>query len=532
MMYESFYGFSTRPFLSVPLTCRYFPGTAIEVGRQNLTRCIERAEGCGLVIGPTGTGKTLLCEVLAEHFRGQLNTVLLTNLRLTNCKEMLQAILYQLGVPYRRLQEGELRLSLIDYLTPGDNCPHGMLLLVDEAHMLSPRLFEELRLLTNLVREGSPRVRLIMAGGSVLEERFAHPRMASFNQRLAVRCYLETLCARESKEYVRAQTAAAGADPDSLWTDSALGVIYRNTAGCPRLLNQLCDHALLLAAAAGKKRLEETEIEIAWADLQQLPLPTSEQPADASDNEQNRQDTNVIEFASLEGDVLSTNELQTANSDLPGETYIQEQREEILDPSYGRPQATEPPASKEFPEVGSPLSAMGQEDSGAIPEPLPTDLQPHQVEPPSGPVDTTAAEITISEFKGVDADNVIQLAQHTNRMVEQPTHENTTQATNKPTDTPDNSPVEATWKIDCRAVETSTVTSSGSEEKQNLEPPDESIANLPIQTVAEVPSLCWQASEHPTIPVRQRDYRELFARLYDNQLSQDFEVPRASGHAQ
>ena len=107
-MYESFFGFSSRPFLAAPQTSLYFPAAAIESARSKLTRCIERAEGCGLLIGATGMGKTLLCEVLAEHFSGQLTPLLLANLRLTTCKELLQALLYQLGAPHRRLQEGEL----------------------------------------------------------------------------------------------------------------------------------------------------------------------------------------------------------------------------------------------------------------------------------------------------------------------------------------------------------------------------------------------------------------------------------------
>ena len=92
-MYESFYGFTSRPFAAVPLTDRYFPAESIESARGNLIRCVERAEGYGLVMGPTGSGISLLCQLLASHFEQQLETVLLANIRLTNCREMLQNIL-------------------------------------------------------------------------------------------------------------------------------------------------------------------------------------------------------------------------------------------------------------------------------------------------------------------------------------------------------------------------------------------------------------------------------------------------------
>ncbi|MEK6247851.1 MAG: AAA family ATPase, partial [Planctomycetales bacterium] len=275
-MYESHFGFTDRPFLAESCTNRYFPGESIEAARQSLTRCIERAEGCGLVIGQIGTGKTLLCEVLAEHFQNSLSVVILRGVPMATSKDLLQSILYELGLPYRRLQEGELRLSLIDYLTPNEDCPHGMLLLVDEAHHLSPRLFEELRTLTNLVRGGTSRVRLVLTGDPVIEERFAHPKLASFSQRLVARCYLESLTASETIQYIRAQTATAGVDPDKLWTENALRAIHRSSNGCPRLINQLCDHTLVLAVSNTSTIINEAAVEAAWAALQQLPVTTND----------------------------------------------------------------------------------------------------------------------------------------------------------------------------------------------------------------------------------------------------------------
>ena len=90
-MYEAFYECSERPFAAAPNAARYFPGNAIEQARQNLARVIERSEGTGLVIGPAGTGKTLLLEVLAAEFRARLATVLLANGRLNTVRALLQA---------------------------------------------------------------------------------------------------------------------------------------------------------------------------------------------------------------------------------------------------------------------------------------------------------------------------------------------------------------------------------------------------------------------------------------------------------
>src|SRR6185436_19642724 len=117
----------------------------------------------------------------------------------------------------RGLDEGELRLSLLDHLEPKPDGNAGLLLIIDEAHTLSWRLLEEVRMITNVVRNGQPRVRVVLAGSATLEERFASPKLNSFSQRLAARCYLEALECAETLEYVRAQVSSAGADPDGIF---------------------------------------------------------------------------------------------------------------------------------------------------------------------------------------------------------------------------------------------------------------------------------------------------------------------------
>jgi len=78
-MYEIFFGLHSRPFGAAPRAECYFPAATIEAALQTLTRCIERAEGAGMVVGPSGTGKTLLCQILAARFRDRLDVVVLSN---------------------------------------------------------------------------------------------------------------------------------------------------------------------------------------------------------------------------------------------------------------------------------------------------------------------------------------------------------------------------------------------------------------------------------------------------------------------
>lgn len=296
-MYEAFFQLKQRPFAAAPRIDRYFPAPAIEAARQALTRCIERAEGAGMLVGPSGSGKTLVCHLLAEQFRQQFSVALLSNGHLTTRRELLQAILFELGLPYRRMEEGELRLSLIDHLSSEQKGNQGLLLLLDEAHTFPIRLLEEVRLITNLVRHGQPRVRLVLAGSPVLEERFASPRLEAFSQRIASRSYLEPFDYAQTRQYVISQLAAVGGDAERVFSSDALDAIHRATDGIPRLINQVCDHALMLALAGGRRQLTSAGIEEAWADLQQLPTPWND-PARAERREQPGE--NIIEFGGLE----------------------------------------------------------------------------------------------------------------------------------------------------------------------------------------------------------------------------------------
>ncbi|MDY0168443.1 MAG: AAA family ATPase [Thermoguttaceae bacterium] len=311
-MYEPFFEFRKRPFPVVPNADGYFPGEAIEAARTTLVRCIRRAEGPGLAIGPSGTGKTMLCHVLAEEMSDQLRVVLLASGRFDSRRALLQAILYELGRPYRGLDEGEARLALADYIMLSDECPNGILLLVDEAHTLPLRLLDELRMATNLAHEGKPWVRVVLVGGCVLEERFASPKLDSFNQRIAARCYLSSLGAGETQEYIWAQIRLAGGRGESVFPELACQAVYRATDGVPRLINQVCDHALLLACAAGHREISPAHIEEAWADLQQLPTPWNGETGHSSDS------GDIIEFGRLDDEAgASADEVEETPDTIP-----------------------------------------------------------------------------------------------------------------------------------------------------------------------------------------------------------------------
>lgn len=283
-----------RVFPSYPQVARYFPGSSMEDARIRLGRAIERGNGPGMVVGGPGTGKSLLLQVLASQFHDQFDVVLPACARLCTRRALLQSILFELGLPYRSRDEGELRLSLLDHLLSKDECPSGLLLLVDEAQTLPPPLLDELRVLTNLVRGSRPRVRLILAGSSTLEECFTEPELESFSQRLTARCYLGSFNREETSQFIRAQLAASGAMPEDVFAGDACTAVFEATDGVPRLVNQLCDRALVDANAAGRTKIDRHVIQAAWADIQQLPAPW-----DTPEQSTLTASSRVIEFCNL-----------------------------------------------------------------------------------------------------------------------------------------------------------------------------------------------------------------------------------------
>lgn len=167
-MYETHFGFHSRPFTATPDADRFFPTEATRQAFDSCVDCVERASGAALIVGASGIGKSVFLQALARRFQHDFSVAVLESASIQSRKELLQNILFELGLPFHGMEEGELRLTLMDYLKPSERCPNGLLLCVDEAHLLPVGLLEEMRMITNLVREGKPRARLVLAGSPAI----------------------------------------------------------------------------------------------------------------------------------------------------------------------------------------------------------------------------------------------------------------------------------------------------------------------------------------------------------------------------
>lgn len=264
---------TTRPFAPVPDPARYFPAQSQEEARRRISRSVQRAEGPVLVIAGAGLGKSLLLEVVAKQFEKQLQTVKLDGAQLCTRRALLQTILFQLELPYREMDESELRLMLLSHLQPPQGAPKQILLLIDEANALPIRLLEELRGLSQLSANGLSLVNMVLAGAPVLEEQFTDPKLNLFSQRISARCYLAPFGRGETFQYVRAQVASLGGEPAEVFEDDALEAIFGVTDGVPRLINQLADQLMWTISETGYAPLDGPIVQQAWSEIQQLPAP-------------------------------------------------------------------------------------------------------------------------------------------------------------------------------------------------------------------------------------------------------------------
>lgn len=255
--------------MASPRTQFYHAAREIDGALKGIERCIRRAEGVALVVGTPGTGKSLLLLKLAEQVRDDFDVALLTGASICTRRALWQSILAAIGEPYRGIDEAELRIAIVERIRGLAAAGSGLVILVDEAHTLPTRLIEELRLLTN-VPTPLPAVHIVLAGTTRLDELLGAPRMESLAQRVAVRGYLEPLDHAETLGYLKTQTRAAGLTWERLFDAGCDDAVYRVTEGVPRLINQVCDQALVMVAES-RRRVTPADIAAAWREIQRLP---------------------------------------------------------------------------------------------------------------------------------------------------------------------------------------------------------------------------------------------------------------------
>jgi general secretion pathway protein A len=253
-MYNSYFGFSVPPFSVTPDPSFFYSNPVYQEAYANLRYGIEAKKGFIVITGEVGTGKTtLLRKLLMHNLEGTIQTVFVFNTYL-NFTELLQQILYDLGLtPHESNNKVLLLQELNNYLISQLNQGHIVSVLVDEAQNLSDEALEGLRLLSNVETDEEKLIQIVLMGQPELHAKLDRPALRQLKQRIALQCRLIPLTEEEVDPYIDFRLRAAGYQGKNLFHPEAVRQITFYSNGIPRLVNIICDNALLCAFARSQK---------------------------------------------------------------------------------------------------------------------------------------------------------------------------------------------------------------------------------------------------------------------------------------
>mgnify|MGYP001600162572 CR=1 FL=1 len=246
-MYQSFYGFKEMPFNITPdPRFLYLSPTHLEA-LQHLKFGVQERKGFIALIGEVGCGKTTLCRrFLNELDPARFDTALILNPRITET-QMLKAILTELGETKLARSQSDLVAQINRVLLERIEKGRDIVLIIDEAQNLSFEVLEQIRLLSNLETDRQKLLQIVLMGQPELKEILARPELRQLRQRILVHYELHPLSLADMQHYIQHRLTLAGASGRPTFTRWALRAIHRASKGIPRIVNNLCDKALLAA---------------------------------------------------------------------------------------------------------------------------------------------------------------------------------------------------------------------------------------------------------------------------------------------
>lgn len=265
-MYESYFGLREAAFTLAPDPRFYYTNSLYEEAYATLRYGIEAKKGLAVITGEPGTGKTILLRMLMRNLEVTVHAVFPFYPYLT-FTELLRPTLTNLGLAK---QNGD-RLTMMEefhhYLIEQHENGHIVCLLIDETQNLSDQALEGLRLLSNLETDKEKLLQIVLMGQPELEKKLDQPRLRQLKQRLAVQCRLAPLEKNEVGRYIDFRLHAAGYERERLFHPDAIQRIAFHSKGIPRVINTICDNALLIAYASSKKEVTAAMIEEVACDL-------------------------------------------------------------------------------------------------------------------------------------------------------------------------------------------------------------------------------------------------------------------------
>lgn len=243
-MYEAYYSLEVPPFVLTPDPRFLLRSKGHHEILATLLYGITSQKGLMALVGDVGTGKTTLCRALLRELPDSVQSALVLNPHLSDA-DLIGTILDDLGVERRGATKGELMTALSQYLLATGSEGKTVLVIVDEAQQMSVESLEQIRLLSNLETATRKLLEILLVGQPELEEKLKRNELRQLDQRIGIRCYLKPLPRKETYRYVEHRLRVAGLPGALPFTRSALAKIYKYSRGIPRVINLVCDRALM-----------------------------------------------------------------------------------------------------------------------------------------------------------------------------------------------------------------------------------------------------------------------------------------------
>ncbi|MGD0939347.1 MAG: AAA family ATPase [Terracidiphilus sp.] len=245
-MYKSFFGLRALPFGTSPDPRFLFLRPQIREALACLQYGIAARKGFVVMTGEVGTGKTtLLRSVLDTFAKGRISTAFVFNPCL-DVLDFFEFVLTDFGIPPKTRTKSSMLLQLNSWLIERFRDHQLCAIVVDEAQNLSWELLEEIRLLTNLETSSEKLVQIILSGQPELEEKLQHPSVRQLRQRISLWCKTQPLNSEETQAYIVERLRIAGVS-NSIFEPKATELVHRHSKGIPRVINLICEHALISA---------------------------------------------------------------------------------------------------------------------------------------------------------------------------------------------------------------------------------------------------------------------------------------------
>lgn len=263
-MYSEYYGFRDRPFTLTPNPRFFFMGEGQREALAHLLYGIEQHAGFISLTAEVGMGKTTLLRSLLEGLDRETHRfALIFNPRLS-AVELLRSINREYGIPHHQeLGMGELLDRLYQFLLDENGAGRTVTLVIDEAQNLHPHLLEQIRLISNLETCDDKLIQIVLAGQPELAALLERHELRQLSQRIAVRCELPPLSRDEVAAYVDHRIIVSAGYRTVVFTPGAIDAVYRFSAGVPRLVNVVCDRALLVAFTRETREVSRAHVGIA-----------------------------------------------------------------------------------------------------------------------------------------------------------------------------------------------------------------------------------------------------------------------------